>query len=183
MTLAALIFGFREAKNFAKALSSAQWPMIQGKVLSSESGWAGTGKGRHSWMRIRYAYAAEGANWVGGNVTIGNTMERYAIQAVPQTYPAGSAVEVRYRPGSPADSVLEAGVNATHVVNTSGLLFLGGMGLLFLGWQIRAWRRPVVPGVLRSPGPMVPAGRKRSKPGSSARTDGKRIRRPASDRR
>ena len=171
-TLAALGFGVPEARCFRTALSSAQWPVVQGRVLSSESGWEGTGKSSRLQMRIRYAFIAEGTNWEGDHVTAGNVMEPYAGEAVPRTYPAGSTVEVHYRPGSPVDSVLEAGPNMTHVVYTSALFSFSGLGMVFLGWQLREWCRRQPP-AFSSSRPPIPAGRKRIQSGGSPRTDGK----------
>jgi len=138
--LGVLGWGF---KSWRLTQSSKNWPVAEGRIVSSEvkSHWSGSSSGSHSSSRkvysadINYGYKVDSREYVSGKISFADYSgpRAHAVQTV-EKYPRGKRVQVFYSPGDPSVSVLEPG-------KTGGLFIpfiAGGLFSLIGGTIVRA---------------------------------------------
>ena len=117
-----------------KALSSADWPTVLGRITSSklasreETGSSSAGSTTTVYYAdVRYTYIVEEKTYGGKKVSFDEVSSNNPVYAreVVNSYPAGKEVSVHYNPDKPGDTVLEAGAEWTSYL-------LPGMGIVFL---------------------------------------------------
>ncbi len=123
----AIFFGVAALMTFMAQLASrkmariaAGWPRAQGRVMRSETEgyYDSTGGGSNRRMVyepvVEYAFSVEGKEYRSTQLRLGgklaSSMKEIADQVVAR-YPEGSAVEVRYDPKNPTQSVVDLQVN------------------------------------------------------------------------
>ena len=118
------------------AATAAQWPIVTGKVVSSEVARHTDGdSGDYFTPKVHYAYQVEGVSRNGQVIRAGlgdrgYPREQQARDDVAK-YSVGSNVPVRYDPQNPADAVLELGQIGAGNNLVAGVLFiLVGVGAL-----------------------------------------------------
>jgi hypothetical protein len=113
-----------------EAVAMQRWPVAKGRVLSSkvEEYRAVAGAGNFGSTRTRmtlyrpvvaYEYEAEGQHFRGDRIAQSPGMNRGIPNFAEETvrrYPPGSAVDVRFNPRRPGESVLEPRVPAGWIV-------------------------------------------------------------------
>ncbi len=114
LSLAGAVSGFLSVRELWWAARSVHWPEVAGTVIESRSGTAGRGRQHGAWKELTYRYEAGGRQYEGGQVTMGDVMDRDAILDLPRAYPPGSTVTVRHDPARPSRAVLEPGVSSAH---------------------------------------------------------------------
>jgi len=109
------------ASSLREATAMKRWPIAKGRVLSSQveeyradagSGSFGGPRGRMTLYRpvVVYEYEVAGQGFRGDRIAQSPGMNRGVAdfaQAVVQRYASGNAVDVRFNPKRPGDSVLE----------------------------------------------------------------------------
>jgi hypothetical protein len=127
------------------ARASLTWPAVDGEVVRSsieqERSTGGSGPGSRSITHrpvIVYRYAVEGIPYEGRRVSYGDTASSAVEDArkVTAKYPSAGRVRVYYRPGTPAEAVLEPGSHGVPWLLTA----IGGV-FLAVG-AILAWAAP-----------------------------------------
>jgi hypothetical protein len=132
IVLAILVASLREAA------AMKRWPVAKGRVLSSRveayrdvAGSSRSGGARMTLYRpvVRYEYEAAGRRYEGDRITQSAGLNRGTPEFAEQTvrrYASGSAVDVRYNPRRPGESVLEPRVPRSWVLALAiGLALLG----------------------------------------------------------
>jgi hypothetical protein len=137
LMLALVVSALREAA------AMKRWPIVRGRVLSSEveeyradAGSKGYGGARARMTLYRpvvtYEYEVAGRRFRGDRITQSPGLDRGVpvfAEQIAQRYPAGSTPDVRYNPKRPSESVLEPRVPATWIlalVMALALLILAG---------------------------------------------------------
>lgn len=122
-----------------RGADSADWPSVQGEVLRSSvmRGGGGTRGGRRWRLVFAYRYEVAGTTYEGRRVAF----TAIKIRRVPDTFPQGATVLVRYDPDDPAVSVLEPGVETGAVVGSlAPFLVFAAVGLALAGWGLHLMR-------------------------------------------
>jgi hypothetical protein len=119
------------------AAESERWPSVPGLVKTSEVATSRDSEGTTYHAHLVYTYEVAGKSREGTRVHFGDygTSHPDHAQSVVDTYPAGKAVTVRYRPQDPSYAVLEPGLMlSAWMVPGLGLVFLivGGAMVVWL---------------------------------------------------
>ncbi len=132
-------------QNFARKVRA--WPTVTGRIIVSKveeawddsdgSGWAV----RTKFFRptVTYGYEVNGHRYQGNRIAAGRQIAVAGLVAsigpkqIIERYPKGKAVEVRYDPRNPADSLLEARVPGLTILWIFAAALLVGAAL-FGGW-------------------------------------------------
>jgi hypothetical protein len=94
----------------ALGAASTSWPSVPGVVKSSSVEAYRTQGGKQYLAKVTYDYTVDGAAYSGDRLRFGNHAGALATaEADAAKYSAGAPVEVRYEPGKPQTSTLEAG--------------------------------------------------------------------------
>ena len=110
--------------------ASTRWPTVAGVVKSSSVEAYRAQGGKQYMAKVAYDYAVDGTAYSGDRLRFGNRAGALATaEADAAKYSAGAPVEVRYEPGKPQTSTLEAG---------QGGLSLWGLVLVIIGAAITA---------------------------------------------
>lgn len=116
------------------AATAAQWPIVTGKVMSSEvAKHADSDSGDYFVPQVRYVYQVDGVGQNGRVIRAGlgdrgYPREQQARDDVAR-YSVGSSVPVRYDPQNPANAILELGqIGAGNNLVAGVLLVLLGLG-------------------------------------------------------
>jgi len=102
----------------ARALGAASmsWPSVPGVLKSSSVEAYRTQGGRQYLAKVAYDYTVDGTAYSGDRLRFGNYAgAQAAAEADAAKYEAGMPVEVRYDPGQPQTSTLEAGQSGMSV--------------------------------------------------------------------
>jgi hypothetical protein len=116
------------------AATAAQWPIVTGKVVSSEViKHAGSDSGDYFVPRVHYVYQVDGTSRSGRVIRAGLDDRGYRREQQARDdvarYGVGSTVPVRYDPQNPADAILELGqIGAGNNLLAGVLLMLVGVG-------------------------------------------------------
>jgi hypothetical protein len=116
------------------AATAAQWPIVTGKVVSSEViKHADSDSGDYFVPRVHYVYQVDGTSRNGRVIRAGLGDRGYPREQQARDdaarYCVGSSVPVRYDPQNPANAVLELGqVGAGNNLVAGVLLMLVGAG-------------------------------------------------------
>jgi hypothetical protein len=119
------------------AAAAAQWPMVTGKVVSSDVAKrverTEDGSSEYFIPQVHYVYHADGLSRDGRVIRTGLEDRGYSLEQQARDciarYSAGSKVPVRYDPQNPADAVLELGqTGAGNNLIAGILLMLIGIG-------------------------------------------------------
>ena len=116
--IVALIFGIR---NISLAAVSKSWPGVPGVVEESSveinppspSGPRQAQDAKTTYgARIRYRFTVDGRNYQGDRIGLGDYSASYKgrVDEVVARYPKEGTVTVYYKPGNPAECLLEPGV-------------------------------------------------------------------------
>ncbi len=132
--LAVLVFA---VKGYIKSEGSRTWPMVKGRVLSSEVQSKSDSDGTTYGPDVVYEYTAAGAQHKGSRVHLmdGSSSDIGYAQKLVHRFPAGAEVEVYVNPADPYESVLVPGPGLGSWV----LLIVGAMFTLiggFMTWAI-----------------------------------------------
>jgi len=107
-------FGYAHHRAASKAKASETWPVVPGKVLSTEVRVEESNDndgGSTTWYNpiVEYAYSVAGAEHQGRRLRFGNprSASRKKADAAIAPYSAGATVPVRYNPEDPKECVLE----------------------------------------------------------------------------
>jgi len=90
-------------------IAASSWPTVEGRVLYSKTGSAGSA-GNHL-TEIRYEYFLRGQRYGGATSLLGRHDQSFALS---KSHPVGQAVEVHYDPANPQRSVIETGITWHH---------------------------------------------------------------------
>ncbi len=115
-------------------VTSAHWPTVEGRVLSSQvKAEGGKNGGTVYSANIHYAYTVNDGSFTSRRVCFGgiNTGNRIFPGQLVEKYPAGSSVKVYYSASDPSMAVLEPGMQSSS-------LLVAGIGLLFGGVGVAA---------------------------------------------
>ena len=116
-----------------KSVSSEQWPVTDGVVLTAEMKSHSGEHGDTYSAAVTYEYRVTGEKYTGNKIAIGSmsSSTSYA-QGILSRYPVGKQVVVHYSPEHPAEAVLETGIHGgTWVCLGVGMAF-ALFGLMFL---------------------------------------------------
>jgi len=125
-------------KMLATAKESANWPYVQGKVISSEmevrKETDDDGTSVTYSAEVMFEYEVAGVLYSANRVSFGQYSSGAPglARKILSRYPAGKVVNVYYKPDAPEVSVLEPGVTfSTYLVLIGGLVFVffGGLFL------------------------------------------------------
>jgi hypothetical protein len=125
---------YHAGRSAMKGVTSAHWPTIEGRVLSSQVKSEGGKNGGTVYSAdIHYAYTVNGGSFTSRRVRFGgiNTGNRIYPAQFVEKYPAGSSVKVYYSASDPSMAVLEPGMQSSS-------LLVAGIGLLFGGVGVAA---------------------------------------------
>jgi hypothetical protein len=128
------------------------FPHVQGQVLSSQVTITHGSKGRvYYHPSIHYMYNVDGRVYSAWRYRYdGRPTDSESANAIVEEHPAGSSLEVYYRPQNPADALLSPGVESGDV----GLFFFVATLVAFLLWATTnsgreidwPWTSPLVAG-------------------------------------
>jgi hypothetical protein len=100
----------------ALGAASMSWPSVPGVLKSSSVEAYRTQGGRQYLAKVAYDYTVDGTAYSGDRLRFGNYAgAQAAAEADAAKYEAGMPVEVRYVPGQPQTSTLEAGQSGMSV--------------------------------------------------------------------
>ena len=137
----ALWSGWAHRKARALVEAATRWRDAPGKVVASDVELRGGGAtyNRSSYYvpLIRYTYVVNGQERTGARLRFGlvTARSRGAAAKMLAPYPAGAAVQVRYDPDNPDQSVLEPGRSSANLLVAAiacVLVFLGGVAIIVL---------------------------------------------------
>jgi len=137
-------FYFFSLPDLKMAQESAAWPGTNGTITRSETVRVerGTGSDRKVSYRadVQYTYQIDGKSFSssGIGITSGTAYPYRMAGRICSKYPKGMSVEVYYRPGEPAVSVLKPGVQLSEILVAGSLLFFVLLGFLILFNIIKA---------------------------------------------
>ncbi len=109
------------------ARASADWPVVAGRIVTSEVTSHTDEEGTTYSDEIEYVYAVDGTEYEADVVVIGG--HGYGPHRVVGRYPLGAEVTVAYDPDKPSRAVLEPGVES-YEWQTWGISML--LGALFM---------------------------------------------------
>ena len=110
-----------------RARASAEWPVVPGRIVTSEVTSHTDEDGTTYSADIEYVYTVEGIEHRSDVVVIGG--HPYGAQETVSRYPVGKTVSVSYDPGKASRAVLEAGVES-YELHELGIAML--LGTLFM---------------------------------------------------
>ncbi|WP_448250574.1 DUF3592 domain-containing protein [Thalassotalea agariperforans] len=109
-------------------MSSIGWPIVKGKIITSESDYYVNPSSRNGYIpTVRYKYTVDQMDYESEridfslNQSAGN--KEYS-KSFTKKYRVGSSVEVRYNPNSPGLSTLETGIDLYHFYGVMGMCIL-----------------------------------------------------------
>ncbi|MCH2181631.1 MAG: DUF3592 domain-containing protein [Mariniblastus sp.] len=109
------------------ARASADWPVVPGRIVTSEVTTHTDEEGTTYSDEIEYAYTVDGTEYEAGVVVIGG--HSYGAHNVVARYPLNADVSVAYDPNKPSRAVLEPGVES-YEWQTFGISMI--LGALFM---------------------------------------------------
>ncbi|MBF0467960.1 MAG: DUF3592 domain-containing protein [Desulfamplus sp.] len=130
---------FLQTRGFIWAKLSVDWPVAQGRVISS---WVerhhDLERGTSFEAKVAYEYIVEGVPFEGNRIFFGKAGSSHLSteEEIVSIYPAGKSVHVYYKPGNPEVCLLEPGKTGK-----SKLLIVFGMIFLFAGLFLVATRK------------------------------------------
>jgi hypothetical protein len=119
-----------------KQHEAESFPHVQGEVLSSQVTTTRGSKGHINYHpSIRYRYDMDGQEYTGWRYRYdGHPTDSDSANEIVSAHPAGSAIDVYYRPGYPEDCLLCPGVDQPDV----GMFFFLAAIIMFFLWLIIA---------------------------------------------
>lgn len=114
-----------------RAKASLEWPVVQGRIITSEVTSHTDEDGTTYSADIEYVYTVEGIEHHSNTVVFGG--HSYSANQAVSLYPLGKTVSVSYDPGKPKRAVLEPG-NESHELDELGYSMI--FGALFMGTLI-----------------------------------------------
>jgi hypothetical protein len=135
-----ILCGLGHTRARGRARAAERWLIAPGTVVEAGAVLGGTSRNGYYTPAIRYDYEANGRKRQGARIRFGlvSARSRRGAEAMLAPYPVGAAIQVRYNPDNPDDSVLEpAGVGRNLLVGAiaCGLIFLGGAAIVVLAVQ------------------------------------------------
>lgn len=106
-----------------RARASAEWPVVPGKIVTSEVTSHTDEDGTTYSADIEYVYTVEGIEHRSDVVVIGG--QPYGAQQAVSRYPLGKTVSVSYDPGKASRAVLEPGVESYELDEWGYSMLLG----------------------------------------------------------
>jgi len=140
-----MVVALQGKKRLATAKKSANWPYVEGRVISSEmeidrdSDSEGTSVTYSA--EVMFEYEVAGVVYSANRVSFGQygSSSPGHARKILNKYPADEAVKVYYDPANPEVSVLEPGVTfSTYLLLIGGLVFIF-FGALFLFIVNKHW--------------------------------------------
>jgi Protein of unknown function (DUF3592) len=87
---------------------SVAWPQTRGEVLEARFSWSASPRsGTSYWPVVRYRYAVAGETFESDRVSFRAVYDRSDVEQAIHNYPVGAVVSVSFRPGDPAQAVLQ----------------------------------------------------------------------------
>ena len=122
--------------NLLKQHEAESFPHVQGEVLSSQVTTTRGSKGHINYHpSIRYRYNVDGQEYTGWRYRYdGHPTDSDSANEIVSAHPAGSAIDVYYRPGYPEDCLLCPGVDQPD----AGMFFFFAAIIMFFLWLIIA---------------------------------------------
>lgn len=140
----ALLWGLcNYADDVRMAFNAANWPTVQGKIISSDSV-RGCGKGSSYYPQVHYQYVVDGKAYASQRIAFGNAGcgSNSSAQAIASRYVVNDVVLVHYNNDAQNESVLIVG---GVLEDTWGGIVLMVVMLILSSWLasmfIRAWPR------------------------------------------
>jgi len=123
-------------ENIRKGMESTEWPTVEGEITRSRD--------VRSTMRlaeVMYEYSVDGRTYEQARIAYVPPMFDSFRPAPHERYDLGDTVAVYYRPGDPADALLEPGAPLGGIINKLlVMLLLTGIGAAGVVWGIkREW--------------------------------------------
>lgn len=117
------------------AVRAGDWPVVEGRIVSSKYVLGCGRSGRDPFPEVRYSYVHEGKRYTGNRIAIDTDFCGWAspAQAIADAYKPGQTVAVRVNPTNPHQSVLQAGKPQTQ---STWLLVASFFGLLLAGYKV-----------------------------------------------
>jgi hypothetical protein len=127
--------GYKRARERSQA--AERWLTAPGSVVETGVNRGGTSRNPYYVPAIRYAYEVNGKARQGTRIRFGLLTARSprGAEAILAPYPVGAAIQVRYNPDDPDDSVLEpakVGRNLLAGAIVCGFFFLAGAAIVLL---------------------------------------------------
>ena len=114
-----------------RAKASLEWPVVQGRIISSEITSHTDEDGTTYSADIEYVYTVEGIEYQANTVVLGG--HSYGAHGAVSRYPLGKTVSVSYDPGKPKRAVLEPG-KESYELDELGYSMI--FGAVFMGTLI-----------------------------------------------
>ena len=114
-----------------RARGSVTWPLVTGKIITSQIQSHHDEDGTTYSADIEYNYTVNGKQFKSDVIVIGG--HDYSVGSAVERYPLGESVRVAYNPVKPHQAVLEPGVESTEL-QTWGISMMSGaffMAVLF----------------------------------------------------
>ena len=120
--LAIILYGQLQRR---RAEASADWPVVPGKIVTSEVTSHTDEDGTTYSADIEYVYTVKGIEHRSDVVVIGG--HPYGAQGAVSRYPLGKTVSVSYDPGKARRAVLEPGVKSSELHELGISMLLGSL--------------------------------------------------------
>jgi hypothetical protein len=130
------MFGY-SLYSIKKSNEVATWPMVIGRITSSEMTSNSDSDGTTYRVKVSYDYSVMGQIHHGDRIAFGysGSSGHEAHQQILERLPAGRQVEVRYHPEKPQEAALAYGFHRstkfTLAFSITWLLFTSGVALMF----------------------------------------------------
>lgn len=135
-------FSFLVLPRYLRAKKSAQWPVADGVVISSQMH-PGSFKGMKGyWGEIEFRYRVRNKDYQSSALSLGHDhlAAKQSWQPILDEYPVGKAVKVYYDPRQPAVGILEPGLHGEmEQLYKMDLFFMGAFSAGFVA--VLLWYR------------------------------------------
>lgn len=120
---------------------SRSWPLVAGRILTSEVKWDESGGAAAIFPAVTYAYEVGGTEHVSDRVAFGfGGWSQERAETVIARYPSGGLAEVRYDPSRPSRAVLIAGTRLAPMIGAVFGVVMAVGGLVILVALARGFR-------------------------------------------
>jgi len=117
------------------ARACANWPTVQGRVLSAEAQVVSRQKDKSTYApNVSYRYEVDSKDYESSRLTIvpRNYSSRQSVNEILTGYPVGGTVLVHYDPKNPANCMLDTSTTGSEWAYPIGGALMIGVGFLFL---------------------------------------------------
>jgi Protein of unknown function (DUF3592) len=117
------------------AARAGEWPVVEGRIISSKYVLGCGRSGRDPFPEVRYDYFHQGKRYTGSRIALDTDFCGWAspARAIAESYQAGQKIPVRVDPTDPQKSVLRAGDPQPQSI---GLLIASFAGLVLASYKV-----------------------------------------------